>query len=361
MYTTNLDYTKKILSHLLNIPSPSGYCHEIMKELEKEVKALGYGFDYTQKGNGLVTVSEEEREEREEREGRDVRDGKKRQGLLLSAHVDTLGAMVRSIKEDGKLRMTSVGGFMMQSVEGEYCKVHTRDNKVITGTILSTMPSVHVYSEARSLERKEDVMEIRLDADVKTKEDVLALGITVGDYISFDPRVVFTEDGFIKSRHLDDKAGIAAIMGALDYIHENKLKPKKVLKVMFSTYEEVGHGSSYIPEGIDTLLAVDMGAIGDDLTCTEKDVSICVKDSSGPYDYQMIGKLIDMAKDLGLDYALDVYPSYASDASAALRGGYNIKAALIGPGIHASHTMERTHENSLLGTVNLLIAFMLDE
>jgi len=343
MYCENLDYTKRILEKLLNVPSPSGYCNNIVEVLGEEVKALGFDYELTEKGNGLVMIKAED-----DTEG----------GLLVTAHLDTLGAMVRSIKDNGKIRMTCVGGFTMNSIEGEYCKVHTRDGKVITGTILNTSSSVHVYEDARTQERSEDVMEIRLDKDVSSKEDVEALGIMVGDFVSFDPRAVFTEDGFIKSRHLDDKAGVATIMGALAFIKENNIKLPRTTLFMFSTYEEVGHGSSYIPEGIDTLLAIDMGAIGDDLSCTEKDVSICVKDSSGPYDYNMVGKLIEIAKEQKLDYALDVYPRYGSDASAALRGGHNIKTALIGPGIHASHTMERTHENALLGSLNLLIGFL---
>jgi putative aminopeptidase FrvX len=345
MYVTSLDYTKKILENLINTPSPSGYCDHILQLLQTSVEDLGYTFEKTHKGNGLIQIESAIHESH--------------QNLLITAHVDTLGAMVRSIKDNGMIRFTSIGGFTMNSIEGEYCVIHKRDGGKVTGTILNTMPSVHVYSEARTQERKEDSMEIRLDKAVNTKKDVLAVGISVGDFISFDPRLVFTDDGYIKSRHLDDKAGIAAILGALHYIKENNLKMNKNISVMFSTYEEVGHGSSFIPKNIDTILAIDMGAIGDDLTCTEKDVSICVKDSTGPYDYQMVGQLSTIAKELQLDYALDVYPSYGSDASAALRGGHNIKAALIGPGVHASHTMERTHEKGLLNTINLILGYML--
>lgn len=337
-----MNYTKEILEKLLNTPSPSGFCSKIMDVLEEEVAQIGYTMERTKKGNGLVSIPGEEATD----------------ALLLTAHVDTLGAMVRSINGEGTLRFTSVGGFTMHSVEGEYCQVHTREGKVITGTILNNAPSVHVFDNARTQERKEEVMEVRLDEEVSSAEDVEKLGIQVGDYISFDPRVVMTEAGYIKSRHLDDKAGVAVIMTVLKELKDNAVKLKQPLKVMFSTYEEVGHGSSYIPEGVDRILAIDMGAIGDDLSCTEKDVSICVKDSSGPYDYHMVGELIDIAKELELDYALDVYPRYGSDASAALRGGHNIKAALIGPGIHASHTMERTHVKALENSVKLLKAFV---
>ena len=338
-----MDYTKRVLEKLLNTPSPSGFCTTIMDVIDEEVKNLGFSMKRTIKGNGLVEIPGES-------------DG---DGLLLTAHVDTLGAMVRSINSEGMLRFTSVGGFTMNSIEGEYCQIHTRDGKIYTGTILNNAPSVHVYDNARTQERKEEVMEIRLDEDVTKSEEVEKLGIQVGDYISFDPRVVMTDSGYIKSRHLDDKAGVAIIMTVLKELKESGSILKQPLKIMFSTYEEVGHGSSYIPDGIERILAIDMGAIGDDLSCTEKDVSICVKDSSGPYDYHMVGELIDIAKELKLDYALDVYPHYGSDASAALRGGHNIKAALVGPGIHASHTMERTHEKALDHSIKLVKAYVM--
>lgn len=341
MFTQNADYCLQLLEKLVKTPSPSGYCEKAIELLNGEAKKFGLAFEYTRKGNGLITIP-----------------GKQEEALLLSAHVDTLGAMVRSIKGDGKLRMTSVGGFMMNSIEGEYCTVHLRDGREVRGTILNTMPSVHVYDEARSQERKEASMEVRLDLAVSTKKEVEEYGIAVGDFISFDPRFEKTDTGFIKSRHLDDKAGVAALMGMIEYLICNEIVPEKTLKIMFSTYEEVGHGSSYIPEGIHEVLAVDMGAIGDDLTCNEHQVSICVKDSSGPYDYKMVSRLVDIAKAQQLSYALDVYPNYGSDASAALRGGHDIKAALIGPGIHASHTLERTHSAALLQTINLLIAYV---
>lgn len=347
MKTTDIKYTLDTLESLVNTPSPSGFCHDVVKLVGDKVSEMGYSFETTMKGNGLIHVTGEE----------DSEEGT----LLITAHLDTLGGMVRSIKSDGKIRMTSIGGFMMQSVEGEYCTLHTRDGHTITGTILNTMPSVHVYSEARTQERKEESMEIRLDKDVSTADEVKKLGIQVGDFISFDPRCVITEEGYVKSRHLDDKAGVAVILGLLDYMQKNKLKPKRNIKIMLSTYEEVGHGSSYIPSDVDTVLAIDMGAMGDDLTCSEKDVSICVKDSSGPYDYHMVTELTKIAKAEALKYSLDVYPFYGSDASAALRGGHDIKAALIGPGIHASHTMERTHKDGLLNTLNLLIGYVIGE
>jgi putative aminopeptidase FrvX len=337
-------YVLQLLEQLLQIPSPSGYCHHIMGFVEAEAKKLGFSMAYTQKGGGLITVPGDN-------SGRVIG---------LSGHVDTLGAMVRSIKPNGMLRLTPVGGYMMGSIENEYCKVHTRDGCIYEGTIMTTKPSVHVYPEARELKRDEAVMEIRLDESVQSKEDVQQLGIGTGDFISFDPRTQLLDSGFIKSRHLDDKAGVAALFGLLELLQRNKIKPAYTLQLLISTYEEVGHGAAFLPPQIDELLAVDMGAMGEDLSCTEYDVSICAKDSSGPYDYHMTSKLIELAKRDGLKYAVDIYPQYGSDASAALRGGSNIRAALIGPGVHASHGMERTHREAIMGTIALLAAYVIE-
>jgi len=333
-------YLQDVLKDLLSTPSPSGYSFEIMKKIKDYAKSLGIEYIDTQKGCGILSI-----------------EGQSDDTIGLSAHVDTLGAMVRSINSSGTLRFTSIGGYSMHSVEGEYCKIHTRNGETYTGTILSNHTSVHVYDDAKKQERKESNMEIRIDADVASKDSVESLGISVGDFISFDPRSQFLDNGFIKSRHLDDKAGVAILLTYAKYLKDHKIKPKNNIKIFISTYEEVGHGSSYIPDSIGELIAIDMGAMGDDLTCKENQVSICAKDSTGPYDYQMVSQLIELAKNNGIDYAVDIYPHYGSDASAALHAGHNIKCALIGPGVHASHSMERTHIDGLINTLNLLIKY----
>lgn len=334
-------YMKDVLLRLLATPSPSGRCDRAAALAEAEAAELGLASERTPKGNVIVTVP-----------------GKRPEALGLSAHVDTLGAMVRSIKPNGTIRFTPIGGYMMQSVENEYCLVHTRDGREYEGTVLPIKPSVHVYGDARELKREESAMEIRVDERVATKEDVLALGIAVGDFISWDPRTRLLANGYIKSRHLDDKAGVAAVFAMLKGLRDSGLTPEKTLKIVISVYEEVGHGAAYLPPDIGELIAVDMGAIGDDLSCAETDVSICAKDSSGPYDFAMTTRLIELAKRERIPYAVDVYPQYGSDASAALRGGSNIRAALIGPGVHASHGMERTHEQAIAGTAALLAAYV---
>lgn len=339
-----IDYIIKTIETLVNIPSPSGYTNEVINFVKNEAERFGYLCETNQKGGLIIHVK-----------------GEGEETLGLSAHVDTLGAMVRSITLDGMIKFTLVGGYLMESIEGSYCKIHTRDDKVYTGTILVKSPSVHSYDDAKTLERSERNMEIRIDEIVKNKEDVLVLGINSGDYISFDANFEYTEKGFIKSRHLDDKASVAVLLGLIKDIYEENLVPKKNMKLVISNYEEVGYGASCIPEDITELLAVDMGVIGDDLNGTEYTVSICAKDSSGPYDYEMTNELIRIAKERQIDYVIDIFPHYGSDVSAALRGGNNICGALIGQGIHASHGMERTHKSAILNTLKLLKAYTIEE
>lgn len=340
----NRDYIVSLLEVLLKTPSPSGYCMDIMKLIQSKAEMLGYSLELTPKGNGIITIP-----------------GQKTDKVIgISAHLDTLGAMVRSVKSNGMIRFTPIGGYAMHTVEGEYCLIHTRDGRKYEGTVLSTKPSVHVYSDAKEWKREEANMEVRIDELVKTKEDVKKLGIAVGDFISWEPRTRVLPNGWVKSRHLDDKASVAALFGFLEWLKREGRTPSYTLKLILSTYEEVGHGSSHIPADITEMIAVDMGAIGDDLSATEQDVSICAKDSSGPYDYNMTSRLIELAKREKLPHAVDIYPFYGSDASAALKGGSNIRAALIGPGVHASHGMERTHVDAIVNTAALLLAYVLE-
>lgn len=334
-------YIVETLERLVNIPSPSGYTKQVMEFVEGEAKRYGYSTEYICRGGLIINVP-----------------GKSKETIGLSAHADTLGAMVRSISSEGMVKFVSVGGFTMASIEGEYCRIHTRAGQTYTGTILSTSPSVHTYDDARTLERKERNMEIRLDEQVKSKEDVLALGINHGDYISFEARFEYTKSGFVKSRHLDDKASVAILLGLLKTMSEKGLQPRHSVKILISNMEEIGLGATYLPAEITEFIAVDMGAIGDDLAGSETTVSICALDSSGPYDYELTTHLIKLAEQEEIPHVVDIFPHYGSDASAAMRGGNNIRTALIGPGIHASHGMERTHDTSLMATFDLLMAYL---
>lgn len=340
--TINKCFLLDTLKELIEINSPSGFCFEIMSYIEELTKGFGYHFYTTQKGCGIITIP-----------------GKEQGKVIgLSAHVDTLGAMVRSITPKGTLKFTLIGGPIVPTLDSEYCKIRTREGKIYTGTFISVSPAIHVFEDSQTKVRDVLNMEIRIDERVCKKEEVEKLGICAGDYIFIDPKMVVGENDFIKSRFIDDKGSVACLMSLLELLSRNQLTPHYTTKIIISTYEEVGHGASYIPEDITELLAVDMGCIGDDLSCTEYNVSICAKDSSGPYDYEMVTQLVGLANKNGLSYAVDIYPYYASDVSAALRGGNNIKGALIGPGVHASHGVERTHYEALENTIKLILAYI---
>ncbi|MGL5614683.1 MAG: M42 family metallopeptidase [Sarcina sp.] len=338
----NKEYVLNKAKEILEFHSPTGFCFEIMDLIESYVKELGYSFERTNKGNGIITV-----------------EGKSDEQVVgLAAHVDTLGAMVRSITSKGTLKFSLLGGPIPATMDSEYCIVRTRDGKKYTGTFLSTSAAIHVYSDAKDKKRDPENMEVRLDEVVKNKKDVEELGIKPGDFIFIEPKTIITESGFVKSRFIDDKASVAALMGLLEMFKRENITPKYKTKIIISTYEEVGHGSSYIPSDITELIAVDMGCIGEDLSCTEYEVSICAKDSGGPYDFNIVSEFVRLSEENNLDYAVDIYPFYGSDAGAALRGGNDIRAALIGPGVHASHGMERTHYKGLENTIKLLCLYL---
>jgi putative aminopeptidase FrvX len=332
----------KLGKEILEIPSPTGYSEKIIPYLISKLNNLPYEYEVTPKGNLLIHL-----------EGNDPS-----KHVALSAHTDTLGLMVRSIQSNGTLKVTTLGGIIVPTLDGEYCHVITRDNKQVSGTILYKSPSSHVYKDANSGVRDVDNMIIRLDEVVKSKQDVEALGIQNGDIIAIDPKTQITPSGFIKSRFLDDKISVAILLALLEHAHKTHQKPEFNTTFIISTYEEVGHGTAWIPSTISEMIAVDMGCIGEDLACTEYDVSICAKDSSGPYDRDMITSLKSMAVKKSLNHVLDIYPMYGSDVSAALRGGANIKGALIGPGVMASHGMERTHADAVEATFELLKSYL---
>lgn len=337
-------YMVESFCKLAAIPSPSGHTGKVMAWVAQELEKLGVEYKRTNKGAIVATVTGSNDEK----------------ARLLTAHVDTLGAMVKEIKSNGRVKMALIGGFEFNAVEGEHCTIETASGRTITGTILSTKASVHVYGrEAGKAERNENNMEVRLDEKVTNKQEVLALGISVGDFVSFDPRVTVTESGFIKSRHIDDKASVAILLGVLKHLRESGTTLPYTTHFFISNNEEIGYGgNSSIPANVVEYLAVDMGAIGDGQTTDEYCVSICAKDSSGPYHYGLRSHLTKLAEANGLNYQVDIYPYYGSDASAALKAGYDIVHGLIGPGVDASHSHERTHQEALENTAKLVMAYL---
>lgn len=336
------DYKRifNLAKEILAIPSPSGYTKQVIEYLKNICIEENYEYEQLNNGSFVVTVK-----------------GETDYTIGVGAHVDTLGAMICAINSNGTLKFDRIGGPSLPTYDGEYCEVITREGKKYSATFLCKAEAVHVHKGANTMDRNTDTMYIRLDELVHSKQDVIDLGICNGDYVALDPKTTITPSGFIKSRFLDDKLSVAIIFDLLKHFKEENITPKYTIKVIISTYEEVGFGSSYIPR-VDEMLAVDMGCVGEHLEGSEEKVSICAKDSAGPYNYEINSKLIALAKELKLDYAVDVFPYYSSDVSAALKAGNNIKGALIGSGVAASHGMERTHIKGVINTFELLKAYL---
>lgn len=333
-----VDYLKKLTA----IPSPSGFTRDAAEFCVGELEKMGYAPTLTNKGGVLCSLGGESSES----------------PLLLTAHIDTLGAMVREVKSNGRLKISSVGGIQPNNTEGENCKIITRFGKIYDGTFQLNEPSVHVNREYAKEERSFDTMEVVVDEKVKSKEDAKALMIDAGDYVCFDPRTVVTESGYIKSRFLDDKLSVAILLSYAKKLKDEKRIPKRETILHITVYEEVGHGGSSIPKNVTEVLGVDMGCVGTGLECDEHMVSICAKDSRSPSDYDITSKLIKAAKDNDISYAVDVYPYYGSDADAALDSGNDIKHCLIGAGVYASHGYERSHKDGVLNTLKLIDVYV---
>ena len=337
------DYAWEQAAALLAIDSPTGYTREAALWVKNAFESLGFAAHITTKGGVIADLGGEADAD----------------GLLLQAHTDTLGGMVATIKGNGRLKLTSLGGMRPENAETENVRVHTRDGRIIEGTCQLCNPSIHVNGSYGDTKRSWDTVEIVLDEDVNSAEEARALGIEVGDIVCFDPRTRRTPSGYLKSRFLDDKLSVGILLGFAKYLADNRITLKRHTWVHVTVYEEVGHGGSgSVPAGITEAISVDMGCVGDGLQCTEKQVSICAKDSGGPYRYEVVGKLIEAAKKTEADYAVDVYPFYGSDVEATLRSGVDIRHGLIGSGVYASHGYERSHIDGVYNTLKVLCGYL---
>lgn len=338
-----VDYMVEETKKILAIDSPSGYTKQVAEYVMGEYRALGYEPQLTVKGGILVSLGGKNKED----------------AVMLEAHIDTLGGMVREIKGDGRLKISPIGGMNANNAEAENCRIATRFSGVYEGTCQLENASVHVNGDYSDKKRTFDEVEIVIDEPVSSKEDVEKLGIMVGDFVCFDPRTVVTKSGYIKSRFLDDKLSVGILLGYAKYLKEEKVTPERAVYQHITVYEEVGHGgAASIPQGVTEVISVDMGCIGTGLTCKETQVSICAKDSRGPYNYDVVTGLIKAAKRENLDFAVDVYPYYGSDADVALTAGYDVRHGLIGAGVYASHGYERSHKDGVWNTFALLCSYL---
>ena len=328
---------------LLAIDSPTGYTRAAEEFVKQEFEALGFSATRTNKGGILIDLG-----------GEDESDA-----LLLEAHADTLGGMVAEIKGNGRLRIVNVGGMNANNAEAENCRIVTKFDGIYEGTLQLCDASIHVNDNYNDTSRKWKAMEVVLDEVVTNADDVKKLGVSVGDFVCFEPRTRVTKSGYIKSRFLDDKLSVGILLGFAKYLADSKLTPKRRVYVHVTVYEEVGHGgAASVPAGVTEAISVDMGCVGDGLQCTERQVSICAKDSGGPYSYDVVGALIEAAKAEGADYAVDVYPHYGSDVEATLRSGVDIRHGLIGAGVYASHGYERSHVDGVWNSLKVLKGYL---
>ena len=336
-------YAAEQAADLLAIDSPSGFTAKAAQWVMEAFSGLGYQAHLTGKGGVLIDLGGENEED----------------ALLLEAHADTLGAMVAEVKANGRLRMTGLGGMNPNNAEAENVRVYTREGRVLEGTCQLCNASVHVNGDYSTAKRTFDSIEIVLDEQADSAEETRALGVETGDIVCFEPRTRITASGYIKSRFLDDKLSVGILLGLAKYLKDNGLVPQRRVYAHVTVYEEVGHGgSASVPVGVTEAISVDMGCVGEGLKCTEKMVSICAKDSGGPYSYEVVGKLIAAAKAEGADYAVDIYPHYGSDVEATLHAGYDIRHGLIGAGVYASHGYERSHIDGVWNTLKVLKGYL---
>lgn len=328
---------------ILAVDSPTGFTEKAAQWVLDEFSALGFAAHKTVKGGVLI----------------DLGGGNENDAVLLEAHADTLGAMVAEIKSSGRLRLTNLGGMRAENAEAENLRIYTRDGREYEGTLQLCNASVHVNGQYGDTKRSFDTVEAVIDEAVSSADEVRALGIEVGDIVCFDPRTVITKSGYIKSRFLDDKLSVGILLALAKYMADGKICPSRRVYVHVTVYEEVGHGgAASVPNGVTEAISVDMGCVGDGLSCTERTVSICAKDSGGPYSYEVVSKLIAAAKKENADYAVDVYPHYGSDVEATLSAGSDIRHGLVGAGVYASHGYERSHIDGVHNTLKLLKGYL---
>lgn len=330
------DFTKEIM----DIPSPGGYTYRGIERCKEEFEKFGLKCETTKKGAIYTYIDGEDNSK----------------ATMIAAHIDTLGAIVKRIKPNGRLVLNNIGGFSWNSVEGENLTIYTHDEREYTGTLLPCKASRHTYGEdVTDIVRSQENVEVRIDEATSSKGETEALGIAVGDFVAFETRTEFKENGYIKSRYIDDKVCVAQLFAYIKYLQDNGIKPRNRVYFYISNYEEIGHGVSFIPKDVVDFIALDVGLVAEDALGDERKVNIVAKDSRTPYDYMLRKRIVEVCRKNGVNYTLDVHNRYGSDASVAVTQGFDVNFSCIGPSIDASHHYERTHRDGVIETVKLMI------
>jgi putative aminopeptidase FrvX len=345
-FAISREYLLQVLEDLISTPSPTGDTEWAASMIQNELQLMGLSGVKTTKG-ALVCAWE------------GLKDDAPRG---LTAHVDTLGAIVAEIKSSGRLRLKALNGVNWPTVESEGVYIQTQSGQQIRGSMVLTNGAVHVNREAGKTERNADTLEVRIDERTSSAIETRQLGIEVGDYVAFDPRYEAGDAGYIRSRFLDDKACVACLLAACKALRDIDVTPAKRTHLLFSVHEEVGHGGfDGLPLDLQELLILDMACIGNGQNGSEHNCSICLADSSGPYSKQLSDRLRSIAQDQGIVLKPDIYPYYGSDGSAYWRMGGQAQVALIGPGVDTSHGYERTHIDALIDTALLIAEYLVTD
>ncbi len=343
--TVDADYVRTLLLELLEIPSPTGYTDQVVHRVGDELRQLGIPFELTRRGAIRA----------------DIEGTLRSPDRALVAHLDTLGAMVKARKPNGRLTLAPIGTWSSRFAEGARVSVFT-DLGCRRGTILPLKASGHTFGE--EIDRQPtgwDYVEVRLDAVVQNAEDLASLGVHVGDFVAVDPAPEYQPDsGFLNSRHLDDKAGVAVVLGAAKAVLESGRPLPIDCHLIFTISEEVGSGSSHTLHGdVAEMVTVDSATQAPGQNSTEFGVTIAAMDSSGPFDWHLNRKLIDLCREHDIPHERDVFVHYRSDSASAVEAGNDLRTALVCFGVDASHGWERTHDTSLQALGDLLALYML--
>ena len=335
-------YCLEVFERLLGADSTTGQYEEVQQLVCSILDELGLPYRTIRKGGVIAEL------------------GGEGEPLVVTAHLDDIGLMVRHINADGTLNVCAVGGLYPFYCVTENVRIHTRDARVFTGTVCRTPNSIHVTEE----ELRNVLPDFRtnvcvvLDENVSSADDVRARGIDTGDIIALDPRFTLA-NGYVKSRFVDDKACAAVLLAAMKAIKDEGIQLKRKVYAYFAVYEEIGHGTTWLPEDTADILAIDIAPTGPDQNSDERKVSIFAKDSRFPYHWAMTNELRDCAIEAGIDYVMDIFtPHYGTDCDPSLQAGYDIRHAAIGPGTANSHGYERTHVDGLRNTYDLLLAYL---